>query len=363
MCIGVQGGRFLDFMVTQRGIEANPSKIKAILDMKAPSSINEVQRLTGRIAALSRFISKSAEKSLPFFKVQRKIRKFEWDVSCQRAFEELKDYLAKLPLLVKPYPGDTLYLYLSTTPQAVSSILIQEEDGRQMPIYYVSMVLNGAERRYAPIEKMALALVVTARKLRPYFLTHPVGVKTNMPLKQTRGKPDTSGRLIKWAIELSEYDISYLPRTTIKVQALADFVFEVTGAPPEESPRNEKWLLLHVDGSSTIQGSGAGIVITSPEGEDLEFAIKFGFKASNNEAKYEALVAGMKMAHEVGARHLLAYSDSQLVVKQIEGVYEEKEKSMVQYLHQIAELRTSFESFQIIQIPRRKMSRPTAYPG
>ncbi|KAL0413177.1 UNVERIFIED_CONTAM: hypothetical protein Sradi_1519400 [Sesamum radiatum] len=129
---GVQGGRLVDFMVTHRGIEANPSKIKAILDMKAPSSMNEVQRLTGRITALSRFISKSAKKSLPFFKVL--IRKFEWDVSCQQAFEELKDYLAKLPLLVKPWPGDTLYLYLSTTPQTVSSVLIWEEDGRKMPI-------------------------------------------------------------------------------------------------------------------------------------------------------------------------------------------------------------------------------------
>ncbi|KAL0427851.1 UNVERIFIED_CONTAM: hypothetical protein Slati_2959900 [Sesamum latifolium] len=109
---GVQGRRFLGFMVTQRGIEANPSKIKAILDMKAPSNINEVQRLTGRIAALSRSISKSAEKSLPFFKVLRKIRNFEWDTSCQQAFEELKDYLAKLPLLVKPCPW-TPYTYTS----------------------------------------------------------------------------------------------------------------------------------------------------------------------------------------------------------------------------------------------------------
>ncbi|KAL0355715.1 UNVERIFIED_CONTAM: Pro-Pol polyprotein [Sesamum radiatum] len=322
---GVRGGWFLGFVVTQGGIEANPSKIKAILDMKAPSNINKVQRLTERIAALSRFISKYAEKSLLFFKVLRRIRNFKWDTSCQQAFEELKDYLAKLPLFVKSCPGDTLYLYLylSTTPQAVSSVLIREEEGKQMPIYYVSKVLNGVEGRYAPIEKMALALVVTARKLRSYFLTHPVGEKTNMPLKQTLGKPDTSRRLMKWAVELSEYDISYLPRTTIKAQDLADFISEVAGAPPEETPKDEKWL-LHVDGSSTIQGSGAGIVITSPQGKDLEFAIMFGFKASNNEAEYEALVAGMKMAHEAGARHLLAYSDSQLMVKQVEGIYEGK---------------------------------------
>ncbi|KAL0289144.1 UNVERIFIED_CONTAM: hypothetical protein Scaly_2709700 [Sesamum calycinum] len=84
-----------------------------------------------------------------------------------------------------------------------------------------------------------------------------------MPLKQTLGKPDTLGQLVKWAIELSEYDISYLPRTTIKAQALADFVSEMMGTPMEDASKVEKWL-LHVDGSSTTQGSGEGIVITSP---------------------------------------------------------------------------------------------------
>ncbi|KAL0405923.1 UNVERIFIED_CONTAM: hypothetical protein Slati_3906200 [Sesamum latifolium] len=129
---------------------------------------------------------------------------------------------------------------------------------------------------------MALALVVTARRLRPYFLSHPIGVKTNTPLKQTLGKPDTSGQLVKWAVELSEYDISYMPRTTIKAQALADFVSEMAKMSIKDASQDQRWL-LHVDGSSTTQGSGAGIVITMPQGEDLEFAIKFGFKASNNE--------------------------------------------------------------------------------
>ncbi|KAL0294800.1 UNVERIFIED_CONTAM: hypothetical protein Sradi_6866900 [Sesamum radiatum] len=100
--------------------------------------------------------------------------------------------------------------------------------------------------------------------------------------------------------------------------SFAGFVSEIEGISLGDTPKIEKWL-LHVDGSSTIQGSGADNVITSPQGEDLEFAVKFDFKASNNEVVYEALVIDMKMAHEAGARHLIAYLDSQLIVKQVEG--------------------------------------------
>ncbi|KAL0345540.1 UNVERIFIED_CONTAM: hypothetical protein Sradi_4385300 [Sesamum radiatum] len=110
---------------------------------------------------------------------------------------------------------------------------------------------------------MALALVVTARRLRPYFLSHHIGVKTNTPLKQTLGKPDTSRRLVKWAVELSKYDISYMPRTTIKAQALVDFISKMAEMTMEDVSQDQRWL-LHVDGSSTTQGSGVGIVITTP---------------------------------------------------------------------------------------------------
>ncbi|KAL0430592.1 UNVERIFIED_CONTAM: hypothetical protein Sradi_0685200 [Sesamum radiatum] len=121
----------------------------------------------------------------------------------------------------------------------------------------------------------------------------------------------------------------------------------------EEVSKGRPWL-LHVEKSSTTQGSGAGVVLTTPQGDDMEFAIKFDFKASNNEAEYEALVLGMKMAQDVGVLHLLAYSDSQLIVKQVNKEYEAKEESMVHYLQQIEELKTKFKSFQLQQIPREE---------
>ncbi|KAL0427453.1 UNVERIFIED_CONTAM: hypothetical protein Slati_2920100 [Sesamum latifolium] len=263
----------------------NLRSTKAILDMEAPININEVQRLT--------FISKSIEKSLPFFKTLRKAKNFEWDTNCQQAFEGTKEYLARLPLLVEPSLRDTLYLYLSSTPQAISFVLVREEGGGQSPIYHISKVLNGAEGRYPPIEKMALPLVITVRRLRSYFLSYPIGDRT---LEKGR------------------------------------------------------WL-LHADGSATRQG-GAGIVITSPHVEDMEFAGRFELKPLNKEAEYESLVSGMRMARDAGAWHLTAYSNSQLIVKQVKGEYEVKQESMIQYLQQVEDLKVKFESFQHVQIRR-----------
>ncbi|KAL0295885.1 UNVERIFIED_CONTAM: hypothetical protein Sangu_3179200 [Sesamum angustifolium] len=121
---------------------------------------------------------------------------------------------------------------------------------------------------------------------------------------------------------------------TIKAQALADFVSKPTGTIQEEVLEERPWL-FHVNKFSHTQGSGAGVVITSPQREDMEFEIKFDFKASNNKAKYETLVLGMRMTQDTSALHLLDYSDSQLIVKQVNGECEAKEDSMVQYLQQI----------------------------
>lgn len=127
----VRGGKFLGYMVTQRGIEPNPEKVKDILNLQPPRNVKEVQGLTGRMAALSRFLSKSADRALPFFQAMKKGRNFEWTEECQKNFDELKQYLSSPPLLSKPKEGEVLYLYLAASQYAVSSVLIREEGDRK----------------------------------------------------------------------------------------------------------------------------------------------------------------------------------------------------------------------------------------
>ncbi|KAL0404047.1 UNVERIFIED_CONTAM: hypothetical protein Sradi_2045500 [Sesamum radiatum] len=309
-------------MVSEKGIEANPEKIQAIIGLRSPRTLNEMQKLTGKITSLSRFISRSADKSLLFFKALGKAKEFSWTEEREQALNELKKYLATPPLLANPRLGEVLFLYLAVSEAAVSSVLVREQEKNQSPVYYVSKTLQGAEKRYTQIEKLALALVITARKLRPYFQSHKVVVLTNRPLKHIMTRPDASGRLVKWAVELGEYDIEYQGRTTIKAQALADFIVEFTG---EKSQEEKKVWLLHVDGSSNANNGGAGILLQGPDGVEVEVAARLSFLTTNNEAEYEALVLGLQLALEAGVKEVNVCTDSQLVAMQVEGSYETRE--------------------------------------
>ena len=168
---GVASGNFLGFMVSQRGIEANPEKVRAILDMTSPKTVKEVQKLAGRIAALNRFVFKATDKCLPFFKTLKQA--FAWTDKCEAAFQELKRYLSNPPLLNLSKERENLYLYLAISATVVSAALIQEEDKKQLPVYYVSQTFQGAEAKYPRIEKISFALIVASRKLRPYFQANP----------------------------------------------------------------------------------------------------------------------------------------------------------------------------------------------
>ncbi|GAV76276.1 RVT_3 domain-containing protein [Cephalotus follicularis] len=206
----------------------------------------------------------------------------------------------------------------------------------------MSKALNDAEGRYPEVEKYAYTLIIAERKLRLYFQAHTIKVLTDKPLRQVLEKPDMSGRLIKWPIKLGEYNVKYEARPTIKSQVLADFVGDNTPTEcmEEDSSENEKGLWkLSVDGSSCVSKSGAGLVLTSPDGWTLEYTLRFGFKTTNNKVEWEALIAEFTISKHIEVQKIEASGDSQLVVGLVSGKYEAKEDSMAKYLAHVQNLR------------------------
>ncbi|RVW16112.1 Transposon Tf2-12 polyprotein [Vitis vinifera] len=282
---GVSAGKFLGFMVSQRGIEVSPDQVKAVMETP-PRNKKELQRLTGKLVALGRFIARFTDELRPFFLAIRKAGAHGWTDSCQNAFEKIKHCLTQPPILSSPIPKEKLYMYLAVSEWAISAVLFRcPSPKEQKPIYYVSRALADVETRYSKMELTALALRSAAQKLRPYFQAHPV-----------------------------IFGIEFQPRLSMKGQVMADFVLEYSRRPSQhhESSKQE-WWTLRVDGASRSSGSGVGLLLQSPTGEHLEQAIRLGFSASNNEAEYEAILSGLDLALALSVSKLRIYSDSQLV--------------------------------------------------
>jgi ribonuclease HI len=191
---------------------------------------------------------------------------------------------------------------------------------------------------------------MASRKLRPYFQAHTIRVLTEYPLRKVMQKLDLSGRLANWAIELGQFDLEFVPRNAIKGQALADFLAELTNLPEAEE---ERIWIIYVDGSSTKRNGGAGIVIVTPEGEELNGSFRLEFRTTNNEAEYEAVIAGLGLALKLGAESVEVQSDSQVIVGHIRGEFEAKGDKMKKYLAKVQGMHTSFQKFNITKIPRK----------
>ncbi|RDY13740.1 Retrovirus-related Pol polyprotein from transposon 17.6, partial [Mucuna pruriens] len=342
---GVRAGKFLGFMLTERGIEANPEKCQAITNVRSPRSVKEVQQFMGKVTTLARFISKAAEMSTPLFATLKKGGRFTWTDECEEAFLRLKAMMATPPVLTRPRPGTPLCLYILVSDTAVSSALIQEEGEEQRPIYFTSK----------KIEKAALAVVIASRRLRPYFQNFSIIVRTDLPIRQVLRKSDMAGRMVAWSVQLSEFDISFERRGHVKAQVLVDFINELT---PEDRPAgdNGEWY-LSVDGSTNQTRSGAGVILEGPEGVLIEQSLHFDFRASNNQAKYEALLVWMTLARDLEAKTLIAKSDSKLVIGQVNNEYQTRDPQLSRYKERAAKLAAGFERFELIHVSRDKNER------
>jgi hypothetical protein len=277
---GVRQGKNLGYLVSHRGIEANPTKIQAIIDMPPPQSTRDVQRLTGRLAALNRFISKSVERSLPFLKTLLGAKDFAWGPEQAAAFESLKQHLSDLATLISLDPLLPLLLYIAASPCAVSAALVQEQDkegkSRQCLVYYVSEVLTASKCNMTELEKISYTVVMASRKLRHYFEAFKVWVTSDSGLGELFKNPEASTRIAKWAAKLSGYHITFEPRIAIKSQVLVDFIVDWTGSAwPQES--SEKVWTIHCDGAWCHAGAGAAVIITSPAGIKYRYAARLSF--------------------------------------------------------------------------------------
>ncbi|GKB13088.1 reverse transcriptase domain-containing protein, partial [Tanacetum coccineum] len=298
-----------------------------------------------KLAALNRFLSRSAEKSLPFFETLKDITKankhdYRWTEKAKNAFQELKKIILDLSVLTTPLPKETLFVYLAASKEAVSAVLLVVREGKQPPVHYVSRTLHDAERNYAPLEKMALALRHVSRRLRRYFKAHPITVITDQSIKQILNKADTSGKLAQYSIELRAYNITYEPLSAIKGHVLADFINEVPVGSEAMVPRQtpytidkqkdctKEWI-LYTDGASSIKGSGACLVLISPTKTEYTYALRLNFESTNNQAEYEALLAGLRIAKKIGVQSLSVNVDSKLVASQINGNYEACKENMI----------------------------------
>jgi hypothetical protein len=285
---GVPSGKMLGFLVSHHGIEANPDKVKAIKETRPPRNLKEMQRLTGCMAALGRFIARSGEKALPFFKPMKRTGKFEWTPEADKAFAEPKKYLRSPPIMVAPMFREPLLLYIASTPRTASAVLVAERDAKviakeeidppylgappereaaipsapheelpnatsptepllqsdapdlheektpedttkvQKPMYFVSTVLRDARECYTMQQKLLYTLLIASRKLRHYFQGHLIKVVTDRPLETILRNPNVTERVAEWAVELQPFEISFETTKVIKSKALAEFTTKWT---------------------------------------------------------------------------------------------------------------------------------------
>uniref|UniRef100_A0A2N9HPB0 Integrase catalytic domain-containing protein n=1 Tax=Fagus sylvatica TaxID=28930 RepID=A0A2N9HPB0_FAGSY len=303
---GVTSGKLLGFIVSGRGIEIDPAKLTATCE--------------------------------PLFKLLRKDVKIKWTEDCQKAFDKIKEYLLNPPILVPPTPGRPLILYLTVQEASMGCMLGQQDETgkKEQAIYYLSKKFTEPETRYLLVEKTCCALAWASKKLRQYMLYYTTWLVSRMdPIKYIFEKPALTGKIARWQVLLSEFDILFVARKAIKGQAIADYLADYPSEQLElmdsEFPDEDvmtvdednqgRWK-LYFDGAANAVGSGIGAVLVSPKGQQTPIAVKLGFDCTNNMTEYEACIVGLQAALEFGAYELEVFGDSLLIVSQTNGEWQ-----------------------------------------
>lgn len=373
---GVSSGKFLGFVVRHRGIEIDPEKIKAILEMPPPKSLTQLRSFQGRLAYLRRFISNLSGRCQPFAALNKKDAKYVWDDSCQAAFDNIRQYLSSPPVLAAPIPGRPLILYTTALEESLGALLAQtNEEGKENALYYLIRRLLPTEARYPMIERQCLALVFAAQKLRHYMLSYKINLISRMnPLQYLVTRPTLSGRLARWSMFLLQFDITFVPLKAIKGQAVADFLaaHPLPGDAPINDDLPDEQIMslsghhhweLYFDGAASfhkdaghsgiIPGrAGIGLIFITPSQGILRYAYHLSEPRTNNEAEYEALIVGLELAISMEVEQIHVFGDSQLILNQVSGVFKVLNPKLLKYHKYAMELLGRIPVVRLSRIPR-----------
>ncbi|RVW21846.1 Retrovirus-related Pol polyprotein from transposon 17.6 [Vitis vinifera] len=366
---GVTSGKLLGYMVSERGIEVDPDKIRAILDMPAPRTEREVRGFLGRLQYISRFIARLTDICEPIFRLLRKSQPTVWDDQCQRAFERIREYLLSPPVLAPPTPSRPLLLYLSVSDVALGCMLAQLDDsGKDRAIYYLSKRMLDYETRYVMIEHYCLALVWATRRLRHYMTEYSVHLISRLdPLRYLFDRPALVGRLMRWLVLLTEFDIHYVTQKSIResivVDHLASLPVSDARAIDDDFPDEDVAAVtslsgwrMYFDGAANHFGYGIGVLLISPHGDHIPRSVRLAFSdrhpATNNIVEYEACILGLETALELGIRQMEVFGDFNLVLRQIQGEWKTRDVKLRPYHAYLELLVGRFDDLRYTHLPR-----------
>ncbi|XP_070036982.1 uncharacterized protein [Nicotiana tomentosiformis] len=368
---GVPSGKLMGFIVSWRGIELDPTKIKSIRDLPPPKTKKGVMSLLGSLNYISRFIAQLTTTCEPIFKLLNKDAAIKWTDECREAFDKIKEYLSNPPVLVPPEPGRPLFLYLTVLENSFGCVLEQHDVSgkREQAMYYPSKKFTSYEAKYTLLERTCCALTWVSQKLRHYLLAYTTYLITRMdPLKYIFQKPMPTGRLAKWQILLTEFDIVYVTHTAMKAQALADnlaknpvddeykplstyFLDEEVNSV-EVIPEDTNAWKMFFDGAINTKGVGIGAILISPTSQHYPATARLYFFYTNNTAEYEAYIMGMNMAVVLDIEKLLIMGYSDLNIRQVQGEWETRDIKLIPYKQHVEDLSKRFKSVEFRYIPR-----------